>query len=146
MQRGGPDLRAGFESMFIDWEPPPPIPDWIPMCFHFYFLWTRVVEIVVAANLIWDAGDQKITLWGQTMLLLSPALSQSFESLLGRKSPWKKAAKFSECLLGLLSMPKRGIWPNTKKRGRNPPLTILSDHSSPHLLNNERSLVLGALS
>jgi hypothetical protein len=36
----------------------------------------------VAANLIWDAGGQKMKLWGQTMLLLSSALSQSFKSLL----------------------------------------------------------------
>ncbi len=38
-------------------------------------------------NLIWDVGGQRIKLWGQTMLLLLPALSQSFESLLGRKPP-----------------------------------------------------------
>ncbi len=29
MQREGPAGQAGFESMFIDWKPPPPIPDWL---------------------------------------------------------------------------------------------------------------------
>ncbi len=29
MQREGPAGWAGFESMFIDWKPPPPIPDWL---------------------------------------------------------------------------------------------------------------------
>jgi hypothetical protein len=29
MQREGPAGRAGFESMFIDWTPPPLIPDWL---------------------------------------------------------------------------------------------------------------------
>jgi hypothetical protein len=29
MQREGPAGRAGFESMFIDWNPPPPILDWL---------------------------------------------------------------------------------------------------------------------
>ncbi len=87
----------------------------------FYFLQTRVVKtILAAADLIWDVGGQKMKFWGQTMLLLSPALSQSFEGLLGTKPPWKGAVKFSECLLELLSLPEKDIWPNTKKGGGKP--------------------------
>ncbi len=38
----------------------------------------------------------------------------------GKKTPEKWPVKFSDCLLGLLSVPERGIWPNTKKGGKSP--------------------------
>jgi hypothetical protein len=91
----------------------------------------------MAADSIWDVGGQKMKLWGQTMLLLSPALSQSFKSLLGRKTTPQKGGK-------VLRMPSRtpicaGEWhlAQHKKGGGNPLLTISSAHSSPHLPNKD---------
>ncbi len=59
--------------------------------FTFYFLWTWVIETIVAAvDLIWDAGGQKKKLWEQAMLLLSPALSLQFRRSSGEKTPlWR---------------------------------------------------------
>ncbi len=59
------------------------------------YVWSRVVETIVAAgDLILNAGGKKMTLWEQTMLLLSPALSDSFKSLLGRIPPLKRVVSF----------------------------------------------------
>jgi hypothetical protein len=58
----------------------------------------------------------------------------------------KMAVKFSECLLRLLFYVGKRHLAQHERGGGNPPLTILPAHSSPHLPNNKRSLVPGALS
>ena len=111
----------------------------------FYILWTRVAKTILAAvDSIWDAGGQEKKLREQTMLLLWPALSHSCESLLGRKSPLKKAVMFLRMPSQAPIHTRKGAFGRTKKKGGG--TTILPAHSSPNLPNNKRSLVPGASS
>ena len=124
MQREGPPGWSGFESMFIDWKPHPPIPDWLSDVIPGWVGVFAFYELESLRQSSWwpiQSGMQEARkkLWGQAMLLLSPALSDRFKSLLGRKPP-EKGASFSECLLELLSVPGKRQLSQHKNRGEIP--------------------------
>ena len=74
MQREGPASQAGFESMFIDWESPPPIPDrlsdvlsgWV-WGFLFYMNKSLIHRGCGHSWIDLGWGRQKMNLWGQNV-------------------------------------------------------------------------------